>query len=322
MTSQPQPQPQPQSQLSPTTSDALDRAELDVALVVDRVRTALDEDLAYGPDVTTLATVPPEQHVEAVVSSRAPGVVAGLPVAMVTLDLVVGADAWSLLRAVADGTAVNRGDVVMQLRAPTRELLTAERTLLNFLCHLSGVATQTAAWAAAAAPAKVRDTRKTMPGLRVLQKYAVRCGGGVNHRLGLGDAALVKDNHVLSAGGVGPAVEAIRRTHSEISLEVECDSIAQVREAIAAGVDLILLDNMSAAEMRECVQLAEKAADRRPVRFEASGRLTLSKAREVAATGVDFLAVGALTHSAPVLDLGLDVERAVAGSVGSVGDRD
>ena len=304
-------------ELSPSVLESIEMSGLDVALVVDRVQTALAEDLAYGPDVTTLSTVPANQSVEASVAARSPGVLAGMPLAMATLDLVIGAGRWNVLARRDDGARVGQGEVVLRVQAPTRELLTAERTLLNFMCHLSGVATLTATWAASVTPAKVRDTRKTLPGLRVLEKYAVRCGGGVNHRMGLGDAALIKDNHVLSAGGVAAAVAAIRTSNPDIPLEVECDSVRQVREAIEAGVDLILLDNMTVEEMRECVDLAGER-----VQLEASGGLSLETARAVAATGVDFLAVGALTHSAPVLDLGLDVEQVMSGSVRSVGDRD
>jgi nicotinate-nucleotide pyrophosphorylase (carboxylating) len=301
--------------LGQSTVAALQRVGLDVELVWDRVAMALDEDLAYGPDVTSAATIPPSQMVEALVSVRQPGVLAGLPVAQATLDMVVGDDRWRLLRAAADGEHVQPGRAVLQLAAPTAALLTAERTMLNFLCHLSGIATVTAAWVAAVRPVKVRDTRKTHPGLRVLQKYAVRCGGGVNHRMGLGDAALIKDNHVLAAGGVASAIERVRRVNPTLELEVEVDRLDQVTEAIEAGASLILLDNMPPLQMREAVELARRldaSSNREPVRFEASGGLTLSNASEVAITGVDYVAVGALTHSAPVLDLGLDVQRVVA----------
>ena len=294
--------------LSTETAAAITAAGLDVDGVIDRVTTALDEDLAYGPDITTAATVPANQIVSARIASRSAGVVAGVPVALAVLDLVIGhvPDRGVTVER-NDGEAVVPGDTVMRITAPTQALLTAERTALNFLCHLSGIASITARWAAAVAPAKVRDTRKTTPGLRVLEKYAVRCGGGVNHRMGLGDAALVKDNHVLAAGGVEAAIAAIRAADPAIPLEVECDRLSQVSEAIDAGVDLILLDNMTPAEMAAAVQLAQ-APHRARVRFEASGGLTLETAAEVVATGVDFLAVGALTHSAQVLDLGLDVD--------------
>ena len=295
--------------LGDATVELIEQAGLDVSIVHDRVIVALDEDLAYGPDITTRATVPHDQSVEATISARAAGVVAGLPVVHATFDLVIGAGRWRYLAPASDGGAVSRGDTVLEVVAPASDLLTAERTALNFLCHLSGVATLTAEWARVVRPARVRDTRKTHPGLRVLQKYAVRCGGGVNHRMGLGDAALIKDNHVVAAGGVAAAVAAVRASDPDIPLEVECDRVSQVEEALAAGASLILLDNMSVSEMRESVHRGRSAS--RDVRFEASGGLTLATAAAVAATGVDFVAVGALTHSAPVLDLGLDVHGIV-----------
>jgi nicotinate-nucleotide pyrophosphorylase (carboxylating) len=204
-----------------------------------------------------------------------------------------------------DGDRVGPGDVVLRATGPVRRLLTVERTTLNLLCHLSGVATLTRRWvdAVAGTGAAIRDTRKTSPGLRSLEKYAVRCGGGVNHRMGLWDAALVKDNHVAAAGGVAAAFAAVRQRFPGLPVEVECDTVEQVAEVIEAGADLVLLDNMAPDELRRSVELARD----RGVRTEASGGLSLEGAREVAATGVDYLAVGALTHSAPVLDLGLDL---------------
>jgi nicotinate-nucleotide pyrophosphorylase (carboxylating) len=305
--------------LSDATRALVEQAGLPPDLVVARVRQALDEDLAYGPDVTTSATVPAGQWVSATIGSRAHGVVAGIPVVLATFDLVIGPGGWRLRTHQSDGARVSPGDVVVALEAPTAPLLTAERTALNFLCHLSGVATLTRRWADALGPStRVRDTRKTLPGLRELEKYAVRCGGGLNHRMGLGDAALVKDNHVLAAGGVAEAVAQIRAEAPAVPLEVECDSEAQVVAAIDAGVDLILLDNMDVDELRRCVQIGR--ASGRTVAFEASGGLRLADAAEVAATGVDFAAVGALTHSAPVLDLGLDVRGVVNASLGSRND--
>lgn len=305
--------------LSSTTRSEIAAAGLDPALVVSRVELALEEDLAHGPDVTTAATVPEGQWVAATIGARSPGVLAGIPVALATFDLVVGAGEWVLLDHVRDGASVAAGEVVLALQAPTRQLLTAERTALNFLGHLSGVATVTRRWSDALGPqTRVRDTRKTIPGLRVLDKYAVRCGGGVNHRMGLGDAALVKDNHVVAAGGVAEAVARVRALAPEVPLEVECDSETQVAAAVDAGVDLILLDNMDVEQMRRCVQLGRRSGRR--VAFEASGGLTLANATEVAATGVDYAAVGALTHSAPVLDLGLDVSGVVPPSLGSRND--
>ena len=211
----------------------------------------------------------------------------------------------------ADGDRVASGAAVLRIGAPLRELLTAERTLLNFLTHLSGIATATQAWAAAldGTGCAVRDTRKTLPGLRGLEKYAVRCGGGQNHRMSLGDAALIKDNHVIAAGGITAAIRAVRQAAPGLALEVECDTLEQVTEALAAGATLILLDNMSLADTRAAVALA---ACHPGVQLEASGGLRLETARAVAETGVDFVAAGALTHSSPALDLGLDISTASA----------
>jgi len=291
--------------LHASVAGALRAAGLDPADTERVVRGALDEDFRYGPDITSAATAPPGAAAVAGVVARQPGVVAGLPVALAVLDAAgVPPDAAEPLRA--DGDRVGAGTEVLRLRAPLREMLGAERTLLNFLTHLSGIATATRAWADAVAGtgATVRDTRKTTPGLRQLEKYAVRCGGGVNHRMGLGDAALVKDNHVAAAGGITAAVRAVRSAAPGLPLEVECDSVAQVREALAAGAGLILLDNMGTDDLRAAVALARQHP---AVRTEASGGLRLETAAAVAATGVDFLAVGALTHSAPALDLGLDM---------------
>ena len=285
-------------------TDALTAAGLDPAEVEGIIRRALDEDLAFGPDVTTDATGPDSARGTGDVVPRSAGVLAGVPVAAAVFDLVGGPAVGVVLHA-ADGTAAEPGRTVLTVTGPTRALLTAERTALNLVSHLSGVATLTARWvdAVAGTGAAIRDTRKTTPGLRVLEKYAVRCGGGVNHRLGLGDAALVKDNHVAAAGGLTAAVEAVRRSAPDIPLEVECDTLDQVTEALAAGVELVLLDNFDLADTRTAVELARDTG----LRLEASGGLELGRAHDVAATGVDFLAVGALTHSAPVLDLGFDL---------------
>jgi nicotinate-nucleotide pyrophosphorylase (carboxylating) len=284
--------------------DAMAAAGLDPALVEHVVRRALEEDLALGPDVTTDATVAAGARATGDVVPRSSGVLAGVPVAAAVFDLAGGPEVDVELRA-GDGAAARPGEVVLTVHGPTRALLTAERTALNLIGRLSGVATLTRQWvdAVAGTGAAVRDTRKTTPGLRALEKYAVRCGGGVNHRMGLGDAALVKDNHVSAAGGIRPAVEAVRAHAPGIPLEVECDTLDQVREALATGVHLVLLDNFSAADTAAAVELAAGSG----CRLEASGGLTLDRAREVAATGVDYLAVGALTHSAPVLDLGFDL---------------
>ena len=289
--------------LGAATSAALARAGLDPAQVLDLAGRAVAEDLDGGEDVTSVATVPADLHGVAAFVPRADGTLAGLGVAMAVLDVVVpGVE----LRALADdGEPAVRGQAVLEAEGPVRTLLTAERTALNLLCHLSGVATLTAAWVRAVdgTGARVRDTRKTTPGLRALEKHAVRCGGGVNHRMSLSDAALVKDNHVVAAGGVAAAFAAVRDRFPGVPVEVECDTVDQVREVVDAGADLVLLDNMTTDDLRASVALCRGAG----VLTEASGGLSLDVARSVAGTGVDFLAVGALTHSAPVLDLGMDL---------------
>jgi len=290
--------------LRPEILAALEKSGLDPAEVERVVRRALEEDLALGPDITTMATVAEDARAVGDVVPRTSGVLAGVAVAAAVFHLVGGPDVEVTLHA-DDGAATEPGRAVLTVTGPTRALLTAERTALNLACHLSGIASLTRRWvdAVAGTGAAIRDTRKTTPGLRALEKYAVRCGGGVNHRMALGDAALVKDNHVAAAGGIPAAVEAVRAHAPDISLEVECDTLDQVREAIDAGVELVLLDNFSLADTRAAVDLARPAG----VRLEASGGLTLDRAHEIAATGVDYLAVGALTHSAPVVDLGFDL---------------
>jgi nicotinate-nucleotide pyrophosphorylase (carboxylating) len=283
---------------------ALSAAGLDPAAVEAVVRGALEEDLAFGPDVTTDSTVGVWAQATGAIVPRSPGMLAGIPVAAAVFDLVGRGEVEVELHA-ADGTAARPGEAVLTVAGPARVLLTAERTALNLICHLSGIATLTRHWvdAVTGTAASIRDTRKTTPGLRALEKYAVRCGGGVNHRMGLGDAALIKDNHVLAAGGVTAAVAAVRTHAPGVPLEVECDTLDQVREALAAGVHLVLLDNFTLADTVAAVSLARGSG----CRLEASGGLTLERARAVAATGVHYLAVGALTHSAPVLDLGFDL---------------
>jgi nicotinate-nucleotide pyrophosphorylase (carboxylating) len=276
---------------------------LDQDYVADLVRRALAEDLAGGEDVTSAATVPPDQTAVGDLVARADGVVAGLPVAAAVFAAVDGT--VTVEPRTSDGDRVSTGDVLATVSGPTRALLTAERTALNLLCHLSGVATATAQWVEAVrgTGARIRDTRKTTPGLRALEKYAVRQGGGVNHRMSLSDAALVKDNHVIAAGGVAKAFALVRARYPDLPVEVECDSVDDVREAVEAGADLVLLDNMTPAEMTEAVAVTRPAG----TRTEASGGLTLDKAKAVAATGVDYISVGALTHSAKVLDIALDL---------------
>lgn len=290
-----------------TITTALTEAGLDPEHIAEVINRTLDEDLAWGPDVTTEATFGADATGTADVVVRRPGCLAAVPVAAAVVHTLAerqGVEVTVTLIA-ADGDRVAKGDLVMTVSGPLRCLLTAERTMLNLLGQLSGVATATAAWADALSGtgARVRDTRKTVPGLRVLQKYAVRCGGGVNHRMGLGDAALIKDNHVAAAGSVAAAFRAVRERAPEVAVEVEVDNLDQLVEAIDAGADLILLDNMSPTLMRQAVALTKPAG----VRTEASGGLTLNDAAAVGATGVDYIAVGALTHSAPALDIGFDL---------------
>ena len=301
------------------TSDGLSGFPMEWAQ--DVVRVALLEDLGPEPvDVTTQATIPPDQRRVAEVVARGPGVVAGVPV----IDLVLAAVAETVGADLAepevvvdvlvdDGARVERGDVIARLSGPTQVILVAERTVLNILSRLSGVATHTRRWADAleGTGTMVLDTRKTTPGLRWLEKYAVRCGGGTNKRMGLYDVAMVKDNHVVAAGSVSAAIDAIRRTFPDVLVQVEADTTAQALEAVSAGADFLLLDNMPTPVLAETVAAvrAREGKDGVPakVELEATGNLTLDRAREVAATGVDYLSVGALTHSAPILDLALDL---------------
>lgn len=273
------------------------------------IRLALEEDLADGVDVTSTATIPADQRCVVTFGARAGGVVAGLPVAAAVVEIVCGASASAFEYLVEDGDRVTGGQAVARVSAPTRSMLTAERTALNLLCHLSGVASQTSRWVDAleGTGAQVRDTRKTIPGLRALQKYAVRCGGGVNHRMGLYDAALVKDNHVAAAGGVAEAYAAVKGLEGSIPVEIEVDSLDGLRIALDAGADEVLIDNFTLEHMRDAVALRDELGSH--ARLEASGGLTLDRAAEVGATGVDYIAVGELTHSARILDLGLDWER-------------
>ena len=254
-------------------------------------------------DITSEATIPADARGAADFAAREAGVVAGLGIAALVFAVVLGDDV-SVTERVPDGTRVDAGDTVMRVSGPTRGLLTAERTALNFASHLSGVATATARWVAAleGTKARVLDTRKTLPNWRALQKYAVRCGGGVNHRFGLTELAMVKDNHVLAAGGVVPAFEAVRAAHPDTPVEVEVTDLDQLRELLDAGCERILLDNMTDEEMAEAVRITDGDAT-----LEASGGLTLERARDVAETGVDFISVGALTHSVPVFDIGMDL---------------
>ncbi|BDB61123.1 MULTISPECIES: carboxylating nicotinate-nucleotide diphosphorylase [Rhodococcus] len=280
---------------------------LDLAETRELVRKALDEDLRYGPDVTTDATVPADAVATASVVARQAGTLAGLDVGLLVLDEVIGADHYGVLDRRSDGERVLPGDSVLTVEAPTRGLLTAERTMLNLLCHLSGIATATSHWvdAVTGTEAKIRDSRKTLPGLRALQKYAVRMGGGVNHRMGLGDEALIKDNHVAAAGSVVAALRAVREHAPDIACEVEVDTLEQFDEVLAENVELILLDNFPLWQTQIAVQRRNTHAPQ--TRLESSGGLSLDVAADYARTGVDYLAVGALTHSVTVLDFGLDM---------------
>ncbi|TWG08747.1 carboxylating nicotinate-nucleotide diphosphorylase [Saccharopolyspora dendranthemae] len=271
------------------------------------VRTALAEDLRYGPDATTEATVPGDAIAEAGFNTREAGVLAGLPLVRLVLDEVLGADAYQVIEERSDGDRLAPGDCALRVKAPVRGLLTAERTALNLLCHLSGIATATSEWvdAVAGTGCRVRDSRKTLPGLRDLQKYAVRCGGGVNHRMALGDALLIKDNHVVAAGSPAAAVRACRDHAPHLPMEVEVGTLQELEEVLAEGVSLVLLDNFTP---QRCADAVARTRELSPgTELEASGGLTLEVAEAYARTGVHYLAVGALTHSSPSLDLGLDM---------------
>ena len=280
---------------------------LDPDYVARVVRMTVEEDLAGGIDATSAATVPAEARCTADFATRKAGVAAGIAVAAAVLDFVSGGSAEFEFH-VEDGARIEAGQVLFSVTGRTRDLLTAERSALNLLCHLSGVATLTRAWvdAVAGTGAKIRDTRKTTPGLRQLQKYAVRCGGGVNHRMALSDAAMVKDNHVVAAGGAVEAFKLVRAQYPELSVEVEVDSLDQLLPVVEAGAELILLDNFTPDRMRAAVLLVGRNEPYGRTLLEASGGLTLDMARAAAESGVDYLSVGALTHSAPILDIGCD----------------
>lgn len=292
--------------MTPTTpyDDELRAAGLDPDAALAQIRAALAEDLPSG-DVTSTATIAADARGEGVFAAREAGVVAGLGIAALVFHEVMG-DSVAITDRLPDGSRVQPGDVVMRVAGPTRGLLTAERTALNYASHLSGVATATAHWvdALAGTRARVLDTRKTLPTYRALQKYAVRCGGGVNHRFSLSDRAMVKDNHVVAAGGVVPAYEAVRAAYPDLRVEVEVTDLDQLRALLDAGCTEILLDNMDSATMAEAVRITAGRAT-----LEASGGLTIERAREVAETGVDYISVGALTHSVKVFDLGLDLSE-------------
>ena len=267
----------------------------------DLVKRALAEDLDGGEDITSVATVSGTERVIAEFVARRDGVIAGLDMARAVLE-EVGLKDISVF--VHDGDAVSAGKVLMSVRGDTRAILLAERTALNFLGHLGGIATLTNTWvkAVAGTSCKIRDTRKTTPGMRILEKYAVRMGGGTNHRMSLSDAALIKDNHIAAAGGVQEAFLRVRTQFPKAEIEIEVDNLDQLAEVLPLKPDLILLDNMNPALCRQAVEVVAGQC-----KLEASGGITLESAKEFAATGVDYLAIGALTHSAPVLDIGLDL---------------
>ncbi|WP_205571427.1 carboxylating nicotinate-nucleotide diphosphorylase [Streptomyces sp. YIM 130001] len=302
--------------LDPALAQLIADAGLDPVLVEDIAHMAIAEDLDGGVDVTSVATIPEAAVATGDFTAREAGVVAGLRVAEAVLS-VVCEEEFEVERHVEDGDRVAAGQPLLSVTTRTRDLLTGERSALNLLCRLSGIATATRAWADAleGTKAEVRDTRKTTPGLRALEKFAVRCGGGVNHRMALSDAALVKDNHVVAAGGVAEAFQAVRERFPELPIEVEVDTLHQLREVVDAGADLILLDNFTPEETEEAVALTAGRA-----LLESSGRLTVQNARAYARTGVDYLAVGGLTHSSPILDIGLDLREAPAAADGSAAD--
>ena len=281
--------------------ELLSSSNLDSEKLESLIRIAIAEDLDGAVDVTSVATIPEEQSAVAEFWSRKPGVIAGIPIVCAVLE-ICGITDYEIKKS--DGEVVSSSSLLLVARGQTRSLLLAERTALNFIGRLSGIATLTKSWVDEVADTKVaiRDTRKTTPGLRELEKYAVRMGGGENHRFSLSDVALIKDNHVLAAGGVAEAFKLVKQKFPDLPLEVEVDSLQQLREVVEAGADLVLLDNMSIEECRAAVEIVSGRA-----KLEASGGLILSNAHAYAKTGVDYLAIGALTHSAPVLDIGLDL---------------
>jgi len=267
----------------------------------DLIKRALAEDLQGGEDITSIATVSGTEKVAADFVARKSGVLAGIDIARAVLEEVGLTDIAVLVQ---DGTLVHAGTVLMTVRGDTRAILLAERTALNFLGHLSGIATLTRTWVdgIAGTSCEIRDTRKTTPGMRLLEKYAVRMGGGTNHRMSLSDAALIKDNHIVAAGGVAEAFSQVRAKYPTSDIEIEVDTLEQLKEVLPLKPDLVLLDNMSPTQCAEAVSLVAGTT-----KLEASGGISLESAKAYAATGVNYLAIGALTHSAPVFDIGLDL---------------
>jgi len=271
--------------------------------IFQQVKDAISEDLAGGQDLTSVATITQSQVSTADFTTRASGVVSGLHVVAAVLEYC-GVNHYEVL--VDEGAKVSAGKVLITAQGNTQKILLAERTALNFLSHLSGISTLTNQWVSEISGTKcqIRDTRKTTPGLRMLEKFAVRMGGGVNHRLSLSQAALIKDNHIMAAGSISDAFNAVKKMYPDKSIEIEVDSIDQLKEAITLKPDLILLDNMSTNQCSEAVSITNGL-----VKLEASGGIAITNAKAYAATGVDYLAIGSLTHSAPALDIGLDFRK-------------
>ena len=286
--------------ISPSLVNRIESAGINIALVEQRVAQALAED-AHDGDLTSKATIAADQISKAKFTTRKSGVIAGTLLAAAVLEQC-GLSEYEIL--ISDGTAVNAGEVLIVVEGNTQSILLAERTALNFLSHLSGIATTTNNWVKqiAGTKASVRDTRKTTPGLREFEKYAVRMGGGTNHRMTLTDGALIKDNHIAAAGSVTEAINRVKKEFPGVEIEVEVDNLEQLKEALQAGVDIVLLDNMNIEQTKAAVEIAKNSK----TKLESSGGLKIENAAAYAATGVHYLAVGALTHSAPVLDIGLD----------------
>lgn len=280
----------------------LRKSNLNPELVLALVELAISEDLMGGSDVTSLSTIPETQNAELDLVARKKGVISGIDVASLVFYSINSK--IQIEQKVKDGSEVNENQVLLTAKGRTIDLLTAERTALNFISHLSGIATITNKWVTeiSTTNAAIRDTRKTTPGLRILEKYAVRCGGGKNHRMSLNDQALIKDNHIVAAGSIVKAIERVKDKFPELELEIEVDNLDQLKEVLKTDIKLILLDNFSLDDLQKAVTLNNKKA-----KLEASGGITFENARKIAQTGVDFLAVGALTHSAPVLDIGGDL---------------
>ena len=280
----------------------LRKSNLNPELVLALVELAISEDLMGGSDVTSLSTIPETQNAELDLVARKKGVISGIDVASLVFYSINSK--IQIEQKVKDGSEVNENQVLLTAKGRTIDLLTAERTALNFISHLSGIATITNKWVTeiSTTNAAIRDTRKTTPGLRILEKYAVRCGGGKNHRMSLNDQALIKDNHIVAAGSIVKAIERVKDKFPELELEIEVDNLDQLKEVLKTDIKLILLDNFSLDDLQKAVALNNKKA-----KLEASGGITFENACKIAQTGVDFLAVGALTHSAPVLDIGGDL---------------